>query len=74
MCRKEAQGPKRAEGAYDRCLLSPSALLRPSGEQPLDTIEHELVVVARSTHRARTDGLLDLRIGSESQLHRITSS
>jgi hypothetical protein len=56
MCRKEAQGPKRAEGAYDRCLLSPSALLRPSGEQPLDTIQHELVVVARSTHRARTDG------------------
>jgi hypothetical protein len=26
-------------------MVSPAALLRPSGEQPLDAIQHELVVV-----------------------------
>jgi hypothetical protein len=50
--RNEAQGAKGAQAQHDGCWNLPSALLRPSREQPFDAMQYVLVVVWPLQRRA----------------------
>jgi hypothetical protein len=58
-----SKAPNEAQGR--RCQ-SPAALLRPSGEQPLDAIQHELVVAKPSPE---SNGEFEYRIKSVNEPH-----